>query len=132
MKFYIKDFFSECDQIRMKLQIWSHLLKKSLKSDSHLPKLDSPLPKIFFICFNDSHSKMMKNAFYFILKTLFVLKILNFLSWPFGHVEKNGLIRKTRLISKVMTSQPGKKQWQYTYCSISHELNATRQWTLVS
>ena len=25
-----KDYFSKCDQIRMKLQIWSHLQKKSL------------------------------------------------------------------------------------------------------
>ena len=31
MKFSIKDFFSKCDQICRKLQIWSHLLKKSLK-----------------------------------------------------------------------------------------------------
>ena len=30
MKFSIPDFFSKCDQIRRKLQIWSHLLKKSL------------------------------------------------------------------------------------------------------
>ena len=30
MKFSIKDFFSTCDQIRKKLRIWSHLLKKSL------------------------------------------------------------------------------------------------------
>ena len=30
MKFSIKDFFSKCDQIRRKLRIWSHLLKKSL------------------------------------------------------------------------------------------------------
>ena len=30
----------------------------------------------------------MKNAFYFILKALFVLKIFKFLSWPFGHVGK--------------------------------------------
>ena len=29
-KFFIKDFFSICDQIRRKLQIRSHLLKKSL------------------------------------------------------------------------------------------------------
>ena len=28
-KFSINDFFSKCDQIRRKLQIWSHLLKKS-------------------------------------------------------------------------------------------------------
>ena len=30
MKFCIKYFFSNCDQIRRKLRIWSHLLKKSL------------------------------------------------------------------------------------------------------
>ena len=30
MKFSIKDFFSKCDQIRRKLRIWSHLLKKTL------------------------------------------------------------------------------------------------------
>ena len=28
MKFFIKDFFSKCDQIRKKLRIWSHLLMK--------------------------------------------------------------------------------------------------------
>ena len=30
MKFFIKDFFSKCDQIHSFLQIWSHFLKKSL------------------------------------------------------------------------------------------------------
>ena len=30
MKFFIKDFFSKCDQIRNFLRIWSPLLKKSL------------------------------------------------------------------------------------------------------
>ena len=30
MKFSVKNFFSKCDQIRKKLRIWSHLLKKSL------------------------------------------------------------------------------------------------------
>ena len=40
----------------------------------------SPSKNTFFICFNDSPSKMMKNAFYFILKALFVLKIFRFLS----------------------------------------------------
>ena len=30
MKFFIKDFFSKCDQICSFLRIWSHLLKKSL------------------------------------------------------------------------------------------------------
>ena len=30
MKFYIKDFFRKCDQIRSFLRIWSHLPKKTL------------------------------------------------------------------------------------------------------
>ena len=30
LKFSVKDLFSKCDQIRRKLWIWSHLLKKSL------------------------------------------------------------------------------------------------------
>ena len=30
MKFYIKDFFRKCDQIRNFLRIWSHLPKKTL------------------------------------------------------------------------------------------------------
>ena len=30
MKFFIKDFFSKCNQTRSFLRIWSHLLKKSL------------------------------------------------------------------------------------------------------
>ena len=49
----------------------------------------------------------MMNAFYFTLKALFVLEILKFLSWLFGHV-KNSLIRKTKIISKFIMSQPGK------------------------
>ena len=38
----------------------------------------SPSKKNYFICFNESPLKMMKNAFYFILKAPFVLKYLNF------------------------------------------------------
>ena len=44
----------------------------SLKSDPHLPK------KFCFICFIESPLQMMKNAFYFILKALFILEVLNF------------------------------------------------------
>ena len=48
--------------------------RNNLMPDSHLEK------KFIFICFNDSPPKMMKNAFCFILKALFVLKIFKFLS----------------------------------------------------
>ena len=36
----------------------------------------------------ESTLKMMKNAFCFTSKALFVIKIFKFLSWPFGHVAK--------------------------------------------
>ena len=42
-----------------------------------------------------------------ILKARFVLKLFKFLSRLFGYVGKNGLIKKIRLTSKFMTSQPG-------------------------
>ena len=38
-----------------------------------------PFKKICVICFIESPLKMMTNTFYFILKTLFVLKIFKFL-----------------------------------------------------
>ena len=38
MNFSIQDFFSKCDQIRRKLWIWSHLLKKSLTENFILLK----------------------------------------------------------------------------------------------
>ena len=37
---------------------------------------------------SESPLKMMKDIFYLILKALFVLKIIKFLFWLFGHVEK--------------------------------------------
>ena len=43
-------------------------------------------PKYFFV--NDSSSKIVKNAFYFILKVFFVLKIFKLLCRLFGHVAK--------------------------------------------
>ena len=45
MKFFIKDFFSKCDQICRKLRIWSHLLKKSLMENLILVQCFSGLIK---------------------------------------------------------------------------------------
>ena len=63
---------------------------------------------------NESPLKMMKNPFYFILKALPVLKNFNFYL-EFLIMSKNCLIRKTRLISKFMASQPTLKKLQYRY-----------------
>ena len=55
---------------------------------------------------------MMKNAFYFTLKPLFILKIFRFFL-NFLVMYKNGLIRKIWLLSKYMMSQPGKQTIQF-------------------
>ena len=48
--------------------------ENSLNLDTHLPKI------FYFICFIESPLKMIKNAFYFILKAFLVLRIFKFLS----------------------------------------------------
>ena len=48
----------------------------------------SPSKKNYIICFIENPLKMMKNAFYFILKTLSVFTILTFSSWLLGYVGK--------------------------------------------
>ena len=48
----------------------------------------APSKKVVFVFSTESLVKNMKKAFYFILKALFVLKILTYLSWLFGYAEK--------------------------------------------
>ena len=69
-----------------------HRLVLRLKSGSHHSK------KKVFVCFNESPLKMMKNAFYFTLKGLYVLKIFDDLN--FWSCRKNGLMRHIWVISK--------------------------------
>ena len=51
---------------------------------------------------------MMKNAFYFTLRAFCSQGIYSFVL-TFWSCRKNGLIRKISLISKFLTSQPGKQ-----------------------
>ena len=48
----------------------------------------SPSKKSCVIYFIESTFTIIKNALYFILEALFVLKIFKFLSWLFGHVKE--------------------------------------------
>ena len=69
---------------------------------------------------------MMKNAFYFALKALFVLKIFNFFL-IFWSCRKNGLIRNIKLFSKFVTSKPDSQTRAISHnCPISHEIKPTR------
>ena len=43
---------------------------------------------VVFVYFNERPFQVMNNAFYFDLKALFVLKIFDFLSWPFWSCRK--------------------------------------------
>ena len=64
----------------------------------------------------ESPLKIMKNAFYFTLKSLFVLKIFNFFLLTFLVTQKNGLIRKTKLVSTFLTNISrikGTRQWHW-------------------
>ena len=70
----------KCLNIYFLIQKWSRLLV-------FLCWFSHPLKKIF-ICFNESPLKMMKNAFYLLLKALLVLKILNIFPGVFGDIEK--------------------------------------------
>ena len=83
-----------CEQLIVSLQhVEFHSIKGALSSLRPFLETETPL-------------KMIKNAFYFTLKALLVLMIFKF--WlEFSVMSKNGLIRKIRLISKFMTSQPG-------------------------
>ena len=72
---------------------------EGVKSDSYLPKNVSYL-------LDWKPFKNDENVFYFNLKALSVLKIFKFLSRLLKTTRKNGLIRKIRLTSKFITSQP--------------------------
>ena len=74
----------------------------------------SPSKKNHFISFNKNALKIMKNAFHFILKFLFVLKIFKFLSWLFGHVDKRTLLDRLGSFRNLWRHNLEKKQLQYT------------------
>ena len=75
------------DFLYLALKIRDYFFNKNfsiIRSDSHLPKKFVSILKVFI----GIPLKVMKNALYFILKAVFVLKIFKFLSWISGHVEK--------------------------------------------
>ena len=123
--FYKKCFPKKFRNIPGKHLCWSLFLIKLqafrvatlLKRDSNTGVFLSIL-ELFKVWFSSSKiilcylldSKQFKsdeNAFYFILKALFVFKICKFLSRLFWSCRKNGLIRNISLTLKIMTSQPG-------------------------
>ena len=73
----------------------------------------------------------MKNAFYFILKALFVLKIFTLLSLLFDHVRK-WRDKKAKFNFKNMTSLAGKQIITMHILSIISRSKTLRQLNMVS
>ena len=76
MNFSTMDFFSECDQIRSKLRIWSYLLKKSLIEDfifcAVWEKGEGGDGQSFawkIVCFNTSFSRLAESLYIIPLKS---------------------------------------------------------------
>ena len=70
------------NNISLPAYVFCFIEKKApmVEQDFFLLKSNSHLPKKCVICCIEGPLKMMKNAFYFILKAPFVLKIFKFLS----------------------------------------------------
>ena len=69
IKFSLTDFFSKCDQIRRKLRIWSHLLKKSVMENFIFCAVSFLKPTLLY----------QRTTIYFLNKTTYkVLKIIFF------------------------------------------------------
>ena len=92
----------------------------------------SPSKKDCIICFIENPLKMMKNAFYFILKTLFVFTILTFSSWLFGYVGKIAWLETWSQLQNSWHQKLVNKHSQCTYCTISQEVKAISRWDLVN
>ena len=79
--------------------------RKPFKNDEMIFYLKAARSVLRQFLATESPLKKLKNAFYFISKALFVLKIFKFLSRHFGHVSKR-FDKKIRLMSNFMASQP--------------------------
>ena len=71
-----------------KLIYWFQVSYRLCLIKQLLLKLVSNLPKNCFVYVNKSLLKKKKNAFCFIWKVVFFLKVFKFLSWILGHAEK--------------------------------------------
>ena len=96
--FFISRLVAICSIFILNSEYWFQI------TDSfRFVKVGIPPSKKNFISFNETPLKLVKNAFYFILKDISVVKIFKFLSWLFGHVEKAAWLKEKGIL-KLMTS----------------------------
>ena len=88
--------------------------KKSWKNLKHQSRVFT-FQKLSFICFNESPLKMLKNAFYFIFKPFFVLKIFKLLYCVFGHVGNTAFTLSETILSEVTEGKTYYKKGQKSF-----------------
>ena len=71
----------------------------------------------------------MKNAFCFVLKALFVLKIFKFLYWFFDHTEKTAWLGTSSYFQNLWFYNLVNKQLQWTHCPIKSKGNQTKKFS---
>ena len=80
------------DKCSVRLLLTDKLSVKGLLTDKFLLKGAIEGLRQFLI--TENTLKMKKNAIYFTLRALFVLKIFKFLSWSIDHVEKTARLER--------------------------------------
>ena len=156
MKFSIKDFFSECDQIRRSLRIWSHLMKKFLMESfifcaefaENCSRISQILRKVVFDRITDQ--KIVKRLisctgrFWNKVLTLVVLNILSqqsqcqrffsvFLKWSLNILHPLKLWMPRKQPSKCSLKAQlisGSTQWQRAHLqkSIRQDCRQSKTW----
>ena len=94
----------------------------------------STFKKVCFISFNQSLVKVVKNAFYLVLKALFVPRIFKFLIFRYisGHARKR-LDWKAKVNFKIYDVTTSEANNYNTHIAqISQEVKTIRQWNFVS
>ena len=132
------------------LRKWSVRKQKNLKtgarskqSTSNFPENEHFLPPDTHMHTPDTHTTLtfQKNLFYllqwkpfksyekcflFHLESSFFPKISKFFYWLFGHAEKATWLERKCLFQNLWHHNMVNKQWQNTFCSISHEIKGKR------
>ena len=116
--------------------LWLSTALKTRFSIQDFLRSHSHLPKKYVLFASVKALKNDENAFYFILKALFVFKIVSFFVLTFRSYRKSGLIKKITLISKFMSSQMTNNYSAHIGQTMKSEKEpnneATRQWNLAS
>ena len=116
---------------------------RSKQSTSNFPENEHSLPPDTHTHTPDTHTTLtfQKNLFYllqwkpfkssekcflFHLESSFFPKISKFFYWLFGHAEKATWLERKCLFQNLWHHSMVNKQWQNTFCSISHEIKGKR------